>query len=615
MQRTDDSLATAVCQVVPGTRLGSCEVLLEIARGGMAQVWAARQHGARGFSRLVALKTVLPELAEPEFEAMFLEEARLAAGIHHPSVCEIFELVESGGVLALAMEWIDGETLHALLEASRARIDRRVSAQIVAHVASGLHAAHELRDECGVPLHIVHRDVSPHNVLISRDGHVKVTDFGVAKAIGGTREQTLAGQIKGKPSYMSPEQARCEPLDRRSDIFSLGVLLYVATVGRHPFRKPGQRRRQQMVNLLANDVTPPSAAVSDYPKALEAIVLRAIRDDPKERFSTADDMRRELCQWVMQTGGLVTEADISGALLEHLGASIEKRGRQVANALLSSRERQDVNTSAVLLAADAGTCAPAQVRFAEGLLVAHEARTEELTLAPTSTGAPQQGRRRAPRLSRAAPLLVAASCGALGAAAMYSVTKERVSAFNARSSPAHLASVPRGVELAAVSVGGADATPIHPAVEAHRDDGGLMAAEQPDRMLSASTEPAGLQERRPGVANTSRSPSPPFAVPTKQPASTSCPKFVPGSPRPRCAGEGHVESGPMGHSALGPPSTLGETRRGLRVSPTSLDRARALAPPPAAAPRVLPPVEEIREASSRPSSREPLRFGPRETEL
>src|SRR6185436_19731412 len=228
-------------------------------------------------------------------EEMFLEEARLAARIHHPNVCEIFELVEAGGVLALAMEWIHGDTLHALLEASRTRLDRRVSAQIVAHVASGLHAAHELRDECGVPLHIVHRDVSPHNVLISRDGHVKVTDFGVAKAIGGAREETLAGQIKGKPGYLSPEQARCEPLDRRSDVFSLGVLLYVATVQGHPFRRPGQGRRQQILNLLADQLTPPSALVPDYPKALEAIVLKAIRHDPKERFSTADEMRRELC--------------------------------------------------------------------------------------------------------------------------------------------------------------------------------------------------------------------------------------------------------------------------------------------------------------------------------
>jgi hypothetical protein len=542
--------------------LGSCEVLVEIARGGMAQVWAARQHGARGFNRLVALKTVLPELAEPEFEAMFLEEARLAAGIHHPSVCEIFELVESGGVLALAMEWIDGETLHALLEASRARIDRRVSAQIVAHVASGLHAAHELRDECGIPLHIVHRDVSPQNVLISRDGHVKVTDFGVAKAIGGAREQTLAGQIKGKPSYMSPEQVRCEPLDRRSDIFSLGVLLYVATVGCHPFRKPGQVRRQQVANLLANDVTLPSAVVPDYPKALEAIVLRAIRGDPKERFSTADDMRRELGLWVMQTGGLVTETDISRTLLEHLGASIERRAKQVTSALLASREREDVHASAVVLA---GTSARAPELLEGSCLPVAEVQTEELTLAPTSTGASRQGRWRAPRLRFAAPLLVAASCGALGAMGMYRVTKERVSAVSARSFPANRTDVPRSLEPAAVGAGEADGTRIQTAVSAHDDERELAALEHPERTLLVSNDPAGLEERGRGVANTSRSPAPPVAVPIKQPAISN--------------------------------------------------RAPAWAPARAAAPRVVAPVEEIRAASTRPSSHEPLRFGPRETEL
>ncbi|MEO8181352.1 MAG: serine/threonine-protein kinase [Deltaproteobacteria bacterium] len=404
--------------MAPGTRLGSCEVLLAIARGGMAQVWAARQHGARGFNRLVAVKTVLPELADPEFEEMFLEEARLAARIHHPNVCEIFELVEAGGVLALAMEWIHGDTLNALLEASRTRLDRRISAQIVAQVASGLHAAHELRDECGVPLHIVHRDVSPHNVLISRDGHVKVTDFGVAKAIGGAREETLAGQIKGKPAYLSPEQARCEPLDRRSDIFSLGVLLYVATVNSHPFRRPGQSRREQILNLVTNHLTPPSAVARDYPKGLEAIVLKALQHDPKDRFSTADEMRSELCDWIMKTGALVTERDISQALLEHLGPSIEERGERLAQALLVSRERQGMRTGDLVLAGEALASAPARpalVRLNPAVL---EPQLVELTFTPTSRGAARWGGTRA-RLRLALWVSAALSCAGVGALGFY----------------------------------------------------------------------------------------------------------------------------------------------------------------------------------------------------
>src|SRR5689334_20848628 len=216
---------------------GSYEVLLCIARGGMASVWAARQHGARGFSRLVALKTVLPELAAPDLDMMFLDEARVTARIHHPNVCEVFELIEYQGVLALSMEWVDGDTLNNLLSgrAKSSALEPRVAAQIIAHVAHGLHAAHELRDERGAPLQLVHRDISPQNILISRAGHVKVTDFGVAKSLDGVREATAVGKVKGKLSYMSPEQAQGKLIDRRSDIFSLGVVLYVATVRSHPF--------------------------------------------------------------------------------------------------------------------------------------------------------------------------------------------------------------------------------------------------------------------------------------------------------------------------------------------------------------------------------------------
>jgi hypothetical protein len=334
-----------LCQLAPGMRLGSCELLLRIARGGMAQVWAARQHGARGFNRLVALKTVLPELAEPEFEALFLDEARLAARIHHPNVCEVFELVEDRGVLGLAMEWIDGDTLHALLKSPTERIDARIAAHVVAEVASGLHAAHELRDESGVPLGLVHRDVSPHNVLISRDGRVKVADFGVAKAVGASREQTASGQIRGKLNYLSPEQAREAPLDRRSDVFSLGILLYVATVAAHPFSRRGERKERQVVNLLMGRVTPPSAVVPHYPKPLEAIVLKAMRHDPNKRFATADEMRRELVGWLTRSGGLVGERDVARVLRERQGFTIERRAEQVAAALRASRDRGTATAS------------------------------------------------------------------------------------------------------------------------------------------------------------------------------------------------------------------------------------------------------------------------------
>jgi eukaryotic-like serine/threonine-protein kinase len=320
-------------RVQPGMRLGAYEILLCVARGGMASVWAARQHGARGFSRLVALKTVLPELAAPDLDMMFLDEARVSARIHHPNVCEVFELIEHQGVLALSMEWVDGDTLNNIINArgKEPAIDPRVAAQIVANVASGLHAAHELRDERGTALQLVHRDVSPQNILISRNGHVKVTDFGVAKSLGGARESTAVGKIKGKLSYMSPEQAQGKLLDRRSDIFSLGVVLYAITVGVHPFRRPGESRHQQLSRLVMNRIKGPSWVVKGYPPELEAIVMRALERDPKERFASADEMARALQNWVLASGPLVTDQQIARLVLERSGPTILERSERIAN--------------------------------------------------------------------------------------------------------------------------------------------------------------------------------------------------------------------------------------------------------------------------------------------
>jgi eukaryotic-like serine/threonine-protein kinase len=340
--------------VESGTRLGPYEILLCIARGGMASVWAARQHGARGFSRLVALKTILPELAAPDLDGMFLDEARVTARIHHPNVCEVFELIEHGGVLALSMEWVDGDTLNNILAArpKEPALDARIAAQIIAHVASGLHAAHELRDERGAPLQLVHRDVSPQNILISRSGHVKVTDFGVAKSLGAVREATAIGKIKGKLAYMSPEQAQGKVLDRRSDIFSLGVVLYLATVGSHPFRRAGESRHQQIARLLSSRVKLPSEVVKGYPKELEVIVMRALSSNPAQRYGTAEEMARRLQDWVVATGPLITEQQIAQMVLKRAGSSILERSERIANMLWTHLEAPPSADDAVPSPAD-----------------------------------------------------------------------------------------------------------------------------------------------------------------------------------------------------------------------------------------------------------------------
>jgi eukaryotic-like serine/threonine-protein kinase len=332
-------------RVEPGVKLGSYEVLLCVARGGMACVWAARDESERRQSRVLALKTVLPELAEPEFESMFREEARVAARIVHPNVCEVYELVEQSGVLALAMEWVDGDTLNALLgNREHLALDARVAAFIVAQAACGLHAAHELRDDTGAPMQLVHRDVSPQNILLSRDGGVKVADFGVAKGLGSSREQTEAGRIKGKLSYMSPEQAEGKPLDRRSDIYALGIVLYVATVGVHPFRAPGDSRDDQLLRLLVGQFEPPSKRVADYPAELEAIVLRAMAREPEDRFATADELRTHLQAWIGKSEPSVGSAQVARVLAERMGKALELRAERIQRCLVASHQLRGIDS-------------------------------------------------------------------------------------------------------------------------------------------------------------------------------------------------------------------------------------------------------------------------------
>ncbi|MBX3200866.1 MAG: protein kinase, partial [Labilithrix sp.] len=316
----------------PGTRLGRYELLVPIARGGMARVWAARQHGQRGFQKLVAIKTILPHLAEePEFERMFLDEARIASGVHHPNVCEIYELGDDQRTLYLAMEWVSGDSLSRLLRANgkTEALDARVVARIVADACAGVHAAHELTDDDGRVLNVVHRDLSPHNVLLTADGVAKVCDFGVAKALGQLHEQTSAGQLKGKISYMAPEQVTGAAVDRRSDVFSLGCLLYEATTGVRPFK--GEQDHMIMHAILNGELTPPTSFLRSYPPDLERIVLRALAHQPILRYPTAERMRFALEEFLTK-GQLVTQSNVAQAVRARLGEQLERRKERIKQA-------------------------------------------------------------------------------------------------------------------------------------------------------------------------------------------------------------------------------------------------------------------------------------------
>jgi serine/threonine protein kinase len=329
-----------------GTRLGRYELLLPVATGGMAKVWAARQHGHRGFTKLVAIKTILPHLSnDPMFEKMFLDEARIAACVHHPNVCDIYELGEEWQVLYLAMEWVNGDSLVRVLRASGqlTPIDPRLAARIAADACAGLHAAHEQVDDEGRPLGIVHRDVSPHNVLITADGIVKVTDFGVAKAMGQMHDETAAGQLKGKLHYMAPEQVSGTHIDRRTDVFAMGSLLFEMATGHHPFR--GRTDHETMNNIVAGNCTLPSDVVSSFPLELEAIIVRALSNQPVGRFATADRFRQALEEWLAMSGPMVPHSHVQALVRGRLGARLDQRRDRIRAAMATTGAGEDASRS------------------------------------------------------------------------------------------------------------------------------------------------------------------------------------------------------------------------------------------------------------------------------
>jgi serine/threonine-protein kinase len=272
-------------------RLGKYDLVARIAKGGMAEIYLARQRGMVGFSRLVVVKRILPHLAEEaEFVAMFMEEARLAALINHPNVVQIYDVGQHEGNYYIAMEFINGPSLGVI--SRTARRERRalpypIAAEIVAQACEGLHAAHELTDEAGRPLNLIHRDVSPHNLMITADGAVKLVDFGIAKA-QDTSVKTHTGKIKGKYPYMSPEQCRGDPMDRRSDIFSLGIAFHELVVGARLFKRSTDL---MVLKAITEEPIPdPREAQPGIPVEISDLILRAMERDPRDRFSTAEEL-------------------------------------------------------------------------------------------------------------------------------------------------------------------------------------------------------------------------------------------------------------------------------------------------------------------------------------
>ena len=261
----------------------------------MAQVWAARPLGSRGFREVIAIKTILSgQIDDARLEQMFLQEGAIAPRLQHPNLVKTLELGEHEGVLYLAMEWVDGEPLHVLAGDARddGGIPIEISTYIVIQALRGLHAAHELCDESGAPLGLVHRDMSPQNIMVTAEGQVKLVDFGIAKATALDSSLTDAGEIKGKYAYVSPEQVSGLGVDRRSDVFAVGVLLYMLTTGRHPFK--GQSAAETVKKICSLPALRPSAVLVDYPPALEAVLMRALEKSKDQRWESAADMAAAL---------------------------------------------------------------------------------------------------------------------------------------------------------------------------------------------------------------------------------------------------------------------------------------------------------------------------------
>ncbi|HEU4731957.1 MAG TPA: serine/threonine-protein kinase, partial [Kofleriaceae bacterium] len=279
----------------PGDKLGKYELIRQIAVGGMAELYLARTVGIEGFEKLACVKRILPQYIDnPSFVTMFLNEARLAATLHHPNIAQVYDIGQEDGEYFFSMEYVHGEDLGRLVAAGRENgvpISLDCALTLAAGLCAGLHHAHEKAGPDGKPLGVVHRDVSPTNVLVSYDGAVKLADFGIARA-GGAPSQSITG-LKGKISYMSPEQCRGRgALDRRSDVFSVGTILYELTTGRTPFL--AETEYGVLHQIVTRDADPPSAVVPGYPPALEAIVMRALARDPDRRFSTALELQNQL---------------------------------------------------------------------------------------------------------------------------------------------------------------------------------------------------------------------------------------------------------------------------------------------------------------------------------
>lgn len=284
-----------------GQQVGRYTVVRHLASGGMAELFIARQQSLGGFEKELVLKILQPRYAKnPRVVSMFLDEARLAAKLNHPSIVHVYDVADEGGRKYIAMEYIHGETIADIVTRGLAVNDYlplEHAIHVISQAAAGLAYAHERTDTDGRTIRIVHRDVSPTNILVSYEGQTKIVDFGIARAQDELREES--GILPGKASYMSPEQIRGGDVDYRSDIFALGIVLYELTLCHRLYRGAPE---VVMRRIVEEKVMPPTAIRRDYPPALELVVMRALEKRPEDRYQSAEQLRHDLEEFLDENG-------------------------------------------------------------------------------------------------------------------------------------------------------------------------------------------------------------------------------------------------------------------------------------------------------------------------
>jgi serine/threonine-protein kinase len=385
----------------------------------MGAVWLARLRGKHGFERLVALKTVLPARGlEDRFRRMFLDEARLASQIQHPNIAQTFDLGETDGVLYFVMEWIDGDPIRKLRDAltqRKASFPLGIALRVCADACAAMHVAHELCGEDGELLNLVHRDISPYNILVSVTGVTKVIDFGIAKARERLAEETHADELKGRIDYMAPEQAVGPAIDRRADVWSLGAVLYYLLGGVPPF----QADTKVASLMLRIEGKPPTPLGPEVPECVKAIVARALAREPSDRFGSAAEMHRAIEEAIAECRAVATSAEVAAFVKEHLGEGIEQRRASIRSALEAARERQRRSRVEAPVCVDVGRREKEMGQYADGPETEPTGTTRaaiELALSPSARAAEDVSGFHAP--SPSAARRVGVKIGALvGAAA------------------------------------------------------------------------------------------------------------------------------------------------------------------------------------------------------